>query len=484
MRQVPMKPYHHVRPVIANGAFHTGFVPAIKYEHRITRPSPAFPMWLLLTAILLIPASLQVHLSGDGFKFTPGRAAIVLLFLPALWTFFRSSRKLVASDLFVLLTAAWMIGSRLPDDGLNPSAVAAVIEFLGGYAIGRAYFHGPQALKRFLRIFKILTFLVVMVAVLDQLFQQNIAETIVAMIMQTARKPVQFRFGIIRAASTIEMAELYGTFCCVAGSLFLFLEKNRVRRYSWAGLSFFGCVLALSSGPLLVFVIIVSFYAYEELFCQYAIRWKIINCLLLLFIALIFILSEHPFRWIISHMTLDPATGYFRLYVFDYVFDQISLAPFVGQGFGPIGDDEFLSTTTVDNVWLVCASRYGVPMIAFFFLTNLAAIARLRSTSRHGRTDPFMMRAATGFTQVLMTFMLVGLTVHFWNATWQLWAVCIGIRCSIKEWLQHDALRDVRSTKHGLRGSLYLSRTGPPKRTQVSLPAGLRRRPQPSSLHR
>jgi O-Antigen ligase len=454
MRQLPMKSRRVVRPALANGAAPGGFVPRLKFEPAAATQSGAFPMWLLLTAILLIPASLQIHLSGDGLKFTPGRTAITLLFVPALWSLFQPSRRLVACDLFALLTAAWMIGSRIPEDGLNPSAVAAVIEFFGGYLAGRAFFHGPQALKRFLRIFKVLTFLVIMVAILDQLFQQNVAETVVAMIMQTPWKPIQFRFGVVRAASTIEMAELYGTFCCVAGSLFLFLEKNKVKRYCWAGLSLFGCILSLSSGPLLVFVIIVSFYAYEELFCHYAIRWKLVNILLVLFLVLVFVLSEHPFRWIVSHMTLDPETGYFRLYVFDYVFDQISQAPYFGQGFGPIGDDEFLSTTTVDNVWLVCAARYGVPMIVVFFLTNLTAFARFSSKSRDRGVDPFMLRASIGFTQVLMTFMLVGLTVHFWNATWQLWAVCIGIRCSIKEWLEQETHHGVRSARASWREPL------------------------------
>src|SRR5260370_25408359 len=104
--------------------------------------------------------------------------------------------------------------------------------------------------------------------------------------------------------------------------------------------------------------------------------------------------------WLVSHMALDPATGYFRLCVFDYMFQQISMSPIVGYGFAAIGDDEFLGTTTVDNVWLVCAGRYGIPMIVFFLLTNLASFIRFAQGG--GRSiEPFISQAAHGFTQVL-----------------------------------------------------------------------------------
>jgi O-antigen ligase len=162
---------------------------------------------------------------------------------------------------------------------------------------------------------------------------------------------------------------------------------------------------------------------------------------LALFLLAVFASSDRPISWLVAHMTLDPSTAYFRLYVFDYVMEQIKLKQLVGYGFGPIGDDEFLSTTTVDCVWLVNAARYGIPMIAIFFCANLMTFVSFGPKGRGGRADEFMRRAGTGFTQVIVTFMLVGVTVHFWNATWQLWAVCLGIRGAIKEWNRYQERR-------------------------------------------
>jgi hypothetical protein len=395
-------------------------------------------MWLLLIGILVIPAGFAVHLSGDGLKFTPGRAIITLLLVPALAVLARPTRRLIAADFFIVLTALWMVGSRIPDDGLNPSAVASALEMFGGYFVGRAFFYGPLALAAFLRIFKVVISIVIALAVLDPLFGENVVQTIVATLIDTpGGVPNQDRFGIIRAASTIEMAELYGTVCCVAGSVFLFLETQRGAKVRWAAFAFFGCALSLSSGPLLAFALVVCFYFYDQFLQNYTGRWRAVATVLALFLLAVFASSERPISWLVGHMTLDPSTAYFRLYVFDYVMEQIRLKQFVGYGFGPIGDDEFLSTTTVDCVWLVNAARYGIPMIALFFCANMMSFISFGSKGRRDRVNEFMNKAGTGFTQIIVTFMLVGITVHFWNATWMLWTVCLGIRGAIKEWQLH-----------------------------------------------
>lgn len=426
---------------------------AAALSHQSTSPQPrTFAMWLLLIGILVIPAGLDIHLSGDGLKFTPGRLIITLLLAPALATLARPPRRLIVSDLLILLTALWMVGSRLPEDGLNQSAAASALELFGGYFVGRAFFFGPRALAAFLRIFKIVISVVIMLAVLDPLFGKNVVQTIVASLVSTpGGVPNQTRFGIIRASSTIEMAELYGTVCCVAGSIFLYLETEAAR-FRWAAFAFFGCVLSLSSGPLLAFVIVVCFFFYDQLLANFTGRWKAVSLALALFLLMVFASTERPIPWVVAHMTLDPSTAYFRLYVFDYVMEHVKLKPLLGWGFAPIGDDDFLSTTTIDCVWLVNAARYGIPMIAIFFCANLMTFVSFGSKGRGGRVDEFMRKAGTGFTQAIVTFILVGVTVHFWNATWQLWSVCLGIRGAIKEWNRYNQRQVAQDPRFAARG--------------------------------
>ena len=195
-------------------------------------------------------------------------------------------------------------------------------------------------------------------AITSTLFHTPVAET-------------QFRFGIARAQSTIEDSELYGTLCCVAGCLCLYIGPTGVRRFVWVGFCFFGCLLSISSGPLLVFALVVATYVYDHILKQFSWRWKAYVTTIVGLLAAVFIVAKHPISWVISHLIFDPSSSYFRLYVFDYYFDNIAVYPFKGWGFGPVGDDDFLSQTTVDNVWIVCATRFGLPMIFFLLLTNI-----------------------------------------------------------------------------------------------------------------
>jgi hypothetical protein len=79
----------------SQGLVRSDLVSAVQHRSRTSgqskRPN-SVPAWLLLTGILLVPSSLAVHLSGEGLKFTPGRAAITLLLVPAFSKLLREHR--------------------------------------------------------------------------------------------------------------------------------------------------------------------------------------------------------------------------------------------------------------------------------------------------------------------------------------------------------------------------------------------------------
>jgi hypothetical protein len=402
---------------------------------RLTRST--FPAWLLLVSILLLPADLAFRPLGAGMKFTAGRAAITLLLIPALARLLpnlvRATRHLILSDLFILLTAAWMLGARFPQDGLNPSAVAEVIELVGGYIVARAYFFEYPELQEFVRIFRIVAVIVISFAVLDLLASKNVVSTAISTITGLPVRIPQFRYGFARAESTIEDAELYGVFCCVAGALCMYRNGPLIGRLMWVGFCAFGCFLSLSSGPILNFFIMSCASLYDQTLKRVTWRWKAFAAVNFSILLAIFLISAKPFSFIVSNFTLDPSTGYFRLFVFDYMIDQISLSPYTGIGFGDFGDDDFLSNVTVDCVWLVLALRFGIPMIVLLLLANVTSFFPLKRSVKAALRDKRVDIVGTGFTFALMSLMIIGITVHYWNAIWMLWGVCLGIRASIKE---------------------------------------------------
>jgi hypothetical protein len=208
-------------------------------------------------------------------------------------------------------------------------------------------------------------------------------------------------------------------------------------RIFWTGLSFFGCALSLSSAPFLSCCIALALYAYDLLLKKSPERWRALLFVLVVSILVVFAVADHPIGWIVSHLTLDPVSGYFRMLIWDAAIPKILDSPFTGYAFGPLSDD--ILDTTVDAVWLVFALRFGIPMIFFLALTNLASFLPARRGSGYTSEDPRLPDLRTGFTIVIMLFMFTGLTVHYWNYMWIFWGVCIGIRASLRELLMYPA---------------------------------------------
>jgi hypothetical protein len=390
-------------------------------------PSRVTATFFLLFSMLM-PSQVIVHVAGDTGKFTPGRAAIFVLLVPALSQFMRRGRHSTAADFFAAVCAAWMILSRFPEDGLEPSAVAEVIEFFGGYLVARGLYCNRSALEGFHRVLKVIVPALVMLSLMDPLFHTNIIWHV-----QTPQE----RFGLIRATSVFDGAEMNGAFFAAVGPIFLYSERSPIGRIGWTGLSLFGCLLAISSGPLLSFIIVLAAYFFDSLMGQFQWRWKALTTAFSFGIVVLFAVAEKPLSWIVTHLTLDPASGYFRMYVFDYMFELIRLNPIVGIGFGPTlasgGGDSFFAGVSVDCTWIVYALRFGIPMICFLLLTMLASFSRFGSRQDPARIDVELNRLGTGYTLAIVSLALTGLTVHIFHSNWVFWGILTGIRASIKE---------------------------------------------------
>jgi hypothetical protein len=235
----------------------------------------------------------------------------------------------------------------------------------------------------------------------------------------------------VRAMSTLDHSILFGTFCAVVAMIVLYSERNMVRRALWVGFCGAGIILSLSSAPLLGVSIGIGAYIYDLLLRSYSWRWKVIFWALGAFLLTVFLVTNNPLGWLISHFTLDPESGYFRFMEWDLAISYIMQVPYTGLPldyyFGNILD------VSVDCVWLVFALRAGLPMIAFLFLANVTACLPAGGASRPQGAATYMDQMRTAFSVVLFLFMFIGLTVHYWNYSWIFWGLCLGIRASLRE---------------------------------------------------
>ena len=390
-----------------------------------------------------------------GINFTPGRICVILLFFPAFFTLCQRGRRALLCDLFAFATAAWMIVAAVRTGGwgsLASAAGAESLEFLGAYLIARGFSFEPPALDTFIRVIKVLAITSIILAVADAIAGRWIVQDVIAAIFNAASPGPLYRENMVRATSTFDHPILFGVFCSMVAPICLYSELNALRRILFVGLCFLGCILSLSSAALMSFSIAVAVYTYDRLMKKYPWRWRVLCTGLAALLLAVFLVSNHPIGWLITNLTLDPHSGYFRILIWDAALVRIAQFPLTGFGFNSF--NHVILDTTIDSVWLVCSLRYGIPMIVFLILTNVATFWPTPQRSKNLAGDSYMDKLSRAFTIVLVLFMFTGLTVHFWNYMWIFWGLCIGIRASLRE-RSIEVAKKNNSTK-GNRGSFHL----------------------------
>jgi hypothetical protein len=401
-------------------------------------------LWILLIGMFMPPT---VALFLGTLKLSTGRIALILLFIPAIKQLFSRSRHFVWSDVLVAAAVLWIIGSRLPADGINATSFMEGFEFIGFYFLGRALFFQPKAINEMLPKLRIIAILLLAFAFMDFVTNTFVINELGGKIFHTVTLVSQrdyshfhrelFGRDVIRATSTFDHPILYGTFCGIAAAIFLFAEKNILLRIFSVGICSAGVMLSGSSAALLGIIIAVGIYAYNLVLRKYNWRWKAFLTLLVVAVFMISLAIAHPLNWIILHLTFDPVSGYYRIAEWDAGIGQINQHPYIGFGSGHIFDNEFLDVS-IDSVWLALALKYGIPASVLLMLSVFVLF--LRNPGKKTQDQEFL-RIRTIFTLINSLFIFIGFTVFYWNAMWEFWALCIGIRASLEEYLNYASTK-------------------------------------------
>ena len=387
---------------------------------------------LLALAGIILPLELQISVAEA--KFTPGRISIILLLFPALFVLCRKGRRVLLSDFFACATTAWLMIAALNVEGVKALFSASgseALEFFGGYLVARAYFYGLPALDTFVRVLKMFAIIAIILAMADSISGRLIVHDTVASILHVSTIAAGYREKMVRAASTFDHAILFGVFCALTAAILIHWEKGPMQRSLSVSICFLGCVLSFSSAAIMTVFIVLATYTYDQMLGRFSWRWNVFWLVLGTFLLSLFVVSNDPLSWILRHFTLDPQTGFYRIWIWNSALVYIPQSPMVGYGHELIGNA--ILDASVDSIWLVYSLRFGVPMVILLILTNIAAFLPPKPSPGRDAKSLYTARMSRAFTIVLLLFMFSGLTVHFWNYMWIFWGLCIGIRASLRE---------------------------------------------------
>lgn len=405
-------------------------------KQRPTQASMPVVWWIALIGIFFPP----VLFSIGSLNFTPGRLVLILLLGPCVVSVLKNGRRFVGSDGFAVALVIWILTSSTLSGGFKPYVAAEALEFISAYLLGRAFILGPANFEMFIRALKVIIFVVVAFSLLDTFSGRHVTMDSFGLTPEQSllNGKNEYRFGLVRAASLFIGPEQNGTFCVMAACIFLYAERG-LKRGLYVGVSVFGCLLALSSGPIMALALISSLFVYDKCMQSYPWRWRLVVGMTIVFVLAVTIVSDHPVEWILVHMTLDPQTGFFRLGMWNYAIPLLGQSPLIGYGLVQLGasDEARLYLWSIDCIWLVEALRYGLPAAILLFLTIFWSSFGKNKQISFNRSGGDV---STGLTLAFVAFSFIGLTVHFWDGSWLFLNLCVGVRASLVEWKGSEAV--------------------------------------------
>jgi hypothetical protein len=165
-------------------------------------------------------------------------------------------------------------------------------------------------------------------------------------------------------------------------------------------------------------------------------KWLLVWGAFAALVVPVFLLSNAPFGFLFDSLTLDPATAYYRLYIWNMVGPPILDSPYFG-----VYSDNVDYQGSIDSLWLVLAMIYGMPCSIMVGLSMIGCCSLPTDQSR-ADLSPAESRIGTVLGVVMVLIIYMGFTVHFWGSVWILVGLLTGLRASLGElgWLNRRDL--------------------------------------------
>jgi hypothetical protein len=416
-------------------------VAPFRFNHRL-----AFYMAIVLLCGFLGPSEASIK---AGLNLTTLRIAVLIAMVPVLLEF---SRKIVrggyvpvVSDFAVFMLAAWMLFGLYvihgPKGAASASALAGV-EFLVAYLVGRCFCGTYAGAEQFVSILAGFAIVLLLIGFVDVAAHDNILARIASKIFGTTRSlkignvtveyRVQFRFGLVRVRGPFEQSIHFGTFFAMLVPLFWYVLREKWQRIVMLGVAIVGTLLSISSAAVISCLLILSFIAYDVGLNRSRWRWALLVVAAAYCAVLFGLLIDDPLAWLISGLTFNPQTGFYRLQQWYWVGYNLELSPFFG-----IGDKDWVRPLSVvsslDSLWLVFATRHGYVGVALLLLAIVGSwfVWTPRQTPLY--PHPRARQIGRAVAMALIGAIFVTFTVHFWAKIWLFLALIVGVRAGLSE---------------------------------------------------
>ena len=384
---------------------------------------------ILIALVIFVPEELSFQVFG--FRLSWIRFVLFLL-TPVLairlgQLIATGKSRLLAPDIFVVLTGAWMIGASTAVSGLEDALhhhAAGVAEISGSYLATRVLLSQRGQALSYVNLLCHVIAVVALFSIPDALMGGPVTHDLLGQVFVNPER----RWGIVRASGPLEHPILFGMTCTI-GFLLAVASQIRAKRLTMAACGV-GTFLSLSGAPMQGAVLGLGLFAYNRFFASVRYRWWLLIATAALAYEAAGLFSSQPLAFVLGHFLFDADSFWSRVYQWNTVGPIVLNSPWVGIGVDLREKAAELSvfvTGSVDSLWLYQALTYGIPASILLGLSMISVIVYPASGSGVNLTRE-ESKLATTLGVVIALIVLLGFTVDLWGSSWMLAGLLMGIR--------------------------------------------------------
>lgn len=332
---------------------------------------------------------------------------------------------------FTILASASLIYNHGLQKGIESSGIL-IIEILGSFYLARLFITTPKAYYQVNVWFATILAVLVIFSLYEALAKHRIlhewAKNITGHDSLDYRLYTHYyiRMGIMRTTNLFAHPILYGTIGAIFFPFIILLTmyKFKISNLLKSIAIFVGMVSTLSSAPLLSVAfqgmtgVLLRFWSGGKRF------WFGFGFIAISGMILINAFSNRGFFAIlISYLTFNPVTGYYRLLQWEHSMDDIMDHPLFGIGLNDWTRPDWMNSS-IDSFWLLMTLQHG--MIASFlllFICLYAVFHMLNKVHKYHSATRWMVKS---WIMAFMSLILIGFTVDYFGKIQPLFFFMLG----------------------------------------------------------
>lgn len=391
------------------------------------------PVTLLLISLVL-PIELSFYL-GD-LLITPVRVVLLFTAFPSAYKLFKRG-DLRDFDYLLFGFIFWIAVSYTYNHGAAKAVEGGgvlALEILISYLIARVYITDTIKLIATIRLVVVIITLMLPFVIAESLTGKHIIHDFFAS-LTGFQYPLAYeaRFGFTRAYGTFTHPILLGVFSSSLTGLvwYVFGKRGAFGKLLKLAVLSATTIATLSSAPLLL--LLFQFFAIAGNRLAGRLRWKwqmVVAGFASLYVFLLFWSPYSPMMVIMSRITLDPSTSYYRRLIWEYGSAVVLNNPFFGIGKNDWVRPIWMVSDTIDNFWLKVGMQFGLPAVILLGLCLCLLIFKVSKMMKKGLPEDYKS-ACRGWIVTIISFSIIGFTVDFFGAIYVFFYFLLGMGAAL-----------------------------------------------------